>query len=493
MRTRSSSRTTSSAAGASTPRPTADPIPGPTCVRTRGSSATSPPTSTSRRRRDRRCCYPVDPVTTLTPTVPFSPFTPTAVAGNGRATVSWQAPDSDGGAHDHRAMSSRPSSTACRDTPQSFDSTATTETVTGLVNGATYTFTVAAGNALGVGYPSLPTSPQVDRRADRAGSARDLARERRGPALVGRARARQRVSRVTGYVVTPFIGSAAQTPRVFHSTATSGTVTGLTNGRTYTFVVAATNANGTGARSEPSRQVWSSAARSRPPMSWRSPEPRAVSLSWHGPGPGQRRARHGLRRDAVHRLPGPEPITTFNSQRDPRRRSPGCAPGVIYSFKVAAQNLYGIGPRSLRSNHAKPDLSAGLAGCSRPGRPIPRLNRPRGSRVDEQGRWPRTGRVETRRECAAGDARGPGRDRRWRCPTRCWWSTPPPRSGGPTAPPSASSGSPSTRRSGRTASTSSTPTTSSSRCSPSRACRPRRSGRCSSCASAAPTAGASSR
>jgi predicted lipoprotein with Yx(FWY)xxD motif len=62
-------------------------------------------------------------------------------------------------------------------------------------------------------------------------------------------------SPITGYVVTPFVGSKAQTARTFHSTATAQTMTGLTNARTYTFRVAATNAVGTGAPSPASNPV----------------------------------------------------------------------------------------------------------------------------------------------------------------------------------------------------------------------------------------------
>jgi len=57
-------------------------------------------------------------------------------------------------------------------------------------------------------------------------------------------------SPTTGYEVTPFLGDAAQTPQVFDTTATTETVTGLTNGKTYQFKVAAENANGTGAFSD---------------------------------------------------------------------------------------------------------------------------------------------------------------------------------------------------------------------------------------------------
>jgi hypothetical protein len=47
-------------------------------------------------------------------------------------------------------------------------------------------------------------------------------------------------------VITPYIGTTQQTATTFNSTATVETVTGLTNGTTYTFTVAAKNAHGIG-------------------------------------------------------------------------------------------------------------------------------------------------------------------------------------------------------------------------------------------------------
>jgi len=56
-------------------------------------------------------------------------------------------------------------------------------------------------------------------------------------------------SAVTGYTVTPFLAGVAQTPQAFASTAISESVTGLTQGSSYTFEVQATNSTGTGAYS----------------------------------------------------------------------------------------------------------------------------------------------------------------------------------------------------------------------------------------------------
>jgi len=59
---------------------------------------------------------------------------------------------------------------------------------------------------------------------------------------------------ITGYVVTPFVGTVARPAQTFPSTATTQTVTGLGED-TYTFGVAATNSVGTGPQSAPSAAV----------------------------------------------------------------------------------------------------------------------------------------------------------------------------------------------------------------------------------------------
>ncbi|HEV8560406.1 MAG TPA: N,N-dimethylformamidase beta subunit family domain-containing protein, partial [Actinophytocola sp.] len=69
-------------------------------------------------------------------------------------------------------------------------------------------------------------------------------------------------SAITGYTVTPFIGTTAQTPTTVSGNPpdTSVTVSGLTNGTAYTFKVSATNAVGTGPASAESNAVIPAAA-----------------------------------------------------------------------------------------------------------------------------------------------------------------------------------------------------------------------------------------
>ncbi len=71
-------------------------------------------------------------------------------------------------------------------------------------------------------------------------------------------------SAITGYRITPYAGADAQSPLLVAESTTTRSVSGLTNGTSYTFRVAAVNAAGTGPDSAPSLPVTPVASSSKP-------------------------------------------------------------------------------------------------------------------------------------------------------------------------------------------------------------------------------------
>jgi hypothetical protein len=133
-------------------------------------------------------------------------------------------------------------------------------TVSGLTNGTTYTFRVAAKNVAGTGAQSSDshavtpqTVPDAPSRASATAAAGQATVSWVAPASDGG-------SPLTGYVVTRYVGGLAYgTSNV--GVVTQTTVSGLANGTTYTFRVAAKNAIGTGAKSDDSNAVTLDASR----------------------------------------------------------------------------------------------------------------------------------------------------------------------------------------------------------------------------------------
>ena len=91
------------------------------------------------------------------PTVPSAPSAVVAMAGNAQATVSWTQPPDGGSAITGYTIT--PYIGTVAQMPVNVGGGVLTTTITGLVNGTAYTFTVSATNAIGTGAPSLASDP----------------------------------------------------------------------------------------------------------------------------------------------------------------------------------------------------------------------------------------------------------------------------------------------------------------------------------------------
>ena len=205
--------------------------------------------------------------------VPDAPLGAVAVAGATSATVRWSAPSSNGGsAITSYKVTSSPGASTC--------TTATlTCTVTGLINGTTYSFKVTATNSAGTG-PAAVSTPATPQPAFGAPTAITAVAGNRMVSLAWSAPAATGGSAITSYLVTATAvgracwsseqsgcllgatsGPASPEIRTCSTTDLHCDLTGLWNGVTYRLSVQALNASRTG----PSSNVATATPRPDPP------------------------------------------------------------------------------------------------------------------------------------------------------------------------------------------------------------------------------------
>ena len=276
------------------------------------------------------------PSTAVVPAgVPSAPVAPAASPGDATVTLSWTAPSGNGSAITGYAVAPTPSGGTC--------SVAGTSAVcSGLTNGTSYTFTVAARNAVGTSAASAPSTPVTPlapvvvlyppsspttvtaSASDASASVQWLA-----PASDGG-------SPITGYVVasTPTSGACA-------ISGTNAVCSGLVNGTAYTFTVTAINAIGASLPSDASAAVTPAGVPLTPAAPTATAGDTTASLIWTAPSPNG------------------SPITGYVIASSPEgapcivtgtsAACTGLVDGTAYTFTVTALNALGASPASLPS------------------------------------------------------------------------------------------------------------------------------------------------
>jgi len=188
------------------------------------------------------------------PSVPSAPQSLAATAGNSVVTLSWTAPASDGGApitgyNIYRGTSSGAEAA----TPMASNVAGTSFSDSTAVNGSTYFYKVAAVNSAGPSPLSNEASgtPQAVVTAPSPPQGLNASAGNATVQLSWTAPASNGGSPITGYNVYRGTSSGAEsaTPIAVHLQSTSYTDSGLSNGTTYYYQVAAANSAGLSARS----------------------------------------------------------------------------------------------------------------------------------------------------------------------------------------------------------------------------------------------------
>jgi len=179
---------------------------------------------------------------------PGAPKKVAGVAGNASVVVSWSAPSSDGGSviTGYTVTASGGGSHTC--TTRGDRSCK----VPGLTNGKAYTFTVKATNARGNSAASVASAAVTPATAPGAPTSVSGVAGNASVVVSWSAPSSDGGSAITGYTVT---ASGGGSQACTTATWTSCMVSGLTNGKAYTFTVKATNARGNSAASVASAAV----------------------------------------------------------------------------------------------------------------------------------------------------------------------------------------------------------------------------------------------
>ena len=288
-----------------------------------------------------------DPSTSVTPhtVAPGAPTGVTATAGNGSANVSWTAPVDNGGA----TISSY--TVTAYDGSGNAVGTCSSSTlscqVTGLTNGASYTFKATATNAAGTGVASAPSATLTPYTRPGAPTGVTLTPANGSVTVNWTAPVANGGSAITSYTVTLSPGGATCT---VNAPATSCAVSGLTNGIAVTATVTAVTAL---ANSLPSSASASASPQATAPGSPTNisaiPSDGGATISWTAPTDDGGSPVDGY---IITASPGGATCTAVAPSTT--CTITGLTNGTSYSFSAVASNDIGLSNSSTSSNSVTP-------------------------------------------------------------------------------------------------------------------------------------------
>ncbi len=270
--------------------------------------------------------------------LPSAPAITGATATDGQATVSFTAPANNGGLpiSNYTVTSSPDGITA--------SGSSSPVTVTGLTDGTAYTFNVVATNAIGTGTASASSAQVTPTGVPGAPAITSVASSASGNAPVSCTPP----ASTGGIAITQYTVTSIPDGITASGTTSPITVTGLTNGQSYTFTATATNAVGTSAASAPSSNGITPVGAPTPPTitSVVSGDSYAI-VTFTAPSNN-----------------GGEPITAYTVTSSPGNFTatgsslslgvPGLTNGQTYTFTASATNAIGTSPASAPSQLIEP-------------------------------------------------------------------------------------------------------------------------------------------
>jgi large repetitive protein len=290
-------------------------------------------------------------------TVPGAPTIGTATAGDAQAAVAFTPPADDGGSPITSYTVTAKDATDPASGGQAATGTGSPITVTGLTNGDSYTFTVKATNVAGTGPASAPSNAVTPAAPVTVPGAPAIDAVQPGHSrvrVIFRAPKSNGGSPITRYTVTATdLTRGSRGGQTVTGKRSPITVTGLTNGDSYTFTVKATNAAGTGPASAPSKAVTPATVPGAPVIEHVTAGNGAARVIFRAPrnDGGVRITRYTVTaRDLTCPSRGGQTVTG--------KRSPitvtGLRNGDRYTFTVKAANAAGTGPASAPSKAVTP-------------------------------------------------------------------------------------------------------------------------------------------